>query len=323
LVNPIVYLFLGAATFISFWSSLVEATYLTVRPHSLSSASNRQEGHAREALHIANEKTRLISTTTFLDTISNVVLATTMGLILSDAFGPIGWVYSAVIGSLVIMIILYLLPKAIGVENSVRMALTLAPSSYAVLRVLSPIALPLTSLARSLSRRIVGAPTLKEQDLVNEFEDFLLMLEKAGHIESGAGKILRTALTSSKSTARDALTPVKEIVAVNEAASVLDTLKIMGRSNHPHLPISDKAEVYVGAVTFRSLSKALAAGNLTDSVLNYMVQPAKVNSSDPVATVMDKMEKLGVTMAFVMDEGRIVGMITLTDILEVVLGMKV
>lgn len=323
MVSGPVYLFLVAATFVSFWSSLIEATYLTVRPVSLAAASNSGSTRATKALKITTEKTKLVSTTTFLDTFSNVVLASTIGLVFSEVFGPIGWVYSAVLGSLIIMILLYLLPKAIGIENSVRMAIFLAPSSLTLLNIFSPIAVPLTSLSRNLSQAIIGKPAYSEEDLVNEFEDMLGMLEKAGHIEPDAGKLLRSAMGSSKSTARDILTPIGDIISVSITSTVQDALKLMGKSNHPRLPIYDrKGDQYVGAVTFRSLSSAMAEGKFMNNVVEYMVQPARVEDTEAVATVMDRMQKVGSTIAFVFEGGRIVGMITLTDILERILGVK-
>ena len=98
MVSPVVYTSLVASIFVSFWSSLVEATYLTLRPFSLSSSIGSGSAKASAALEIVSEKTRLVSVTTFVDTISNVVLATTIGLVLSDYFGPIGWVYISVVG---------------------------------------------------------------------------------------------------------------------------------------------------------------------------------------------------------------------------------
>src|SRR5271157_2955528 len=132
MVSLLVVASLIVAAFVAFWSSLIEATYLTLRPYSLSSAISDGSSRASKALEIVSEKTRLVSVTTFVDTISNVVLATTIGLTLSDAFGPIGWVYSAVGGSFVIMTLIYLLPKAIGIENALRMSITLAPSTMMV-----------------------------------------------------------------------------------------------------------------------------------------------------------------------------------------------
>jgi CBS domain containing-hemolysin-like protein len=38
---------------------------------------------------------------------------------------------------------------------------------------------------------------------------------------------------------------------------------------------------------------------------------------------MDKMQKAGVTMAFVSERGKLRGMVTVTDILEVSLGTKI
>ena len=319
-----VYLALGAAITVSFWMSLVEATYLTVRPLSLSTASAEGSSRATKAIKIVGERTKLVSSTTLVSTFSDVILTTATGLILSGAFGPKGWLVTVVLVSIVIMIFLNLLPKAVGIENSVRMALFLAPGTSVLLSVLSPLAVPMTKFAKTLSQSIVGKPAFEKEDLVDEFESLLIMLEKAGEMGPDSGRILRSALASSKITAGDLLTPIGEIVAVSVRSDVREALRLMGKSNHPHLPVwDDKAKAFVGAVTFRSLFRAFDAGGFADGILGYMVQPAGVDADETAAAVMDKMRSAGVTMAFVFDEGKVRGMVTVTDILEVLLGTKV
>jgi CBS domain containing-hemolysin-like protein len=324
MVPPIVYISLGGSIFVAFWSSLVEATYLTLRPFSLGPSIGSGSHHAAAALEIVSEKTRLVSVTTFIDTISNVILATSIGLILSDIFGPIGWVYSALGGSFVIMTLLYLLPKAIGIENALRMSLTLAPSTKVVMEILAPIAVPLTNFARSLSERLVGKPGYKEVDLAAEFEDVVTMLEKAGHIEPDAGRLLRTALSSSKNSAAEAITPVEEIVSIPSDATVFDALKAMGQTNHPRMPVYDsQRKMYVGAVTFRTIAKAISRDLLDSGIHDYMIQPARVSREEGLASVIEKMQDAGTTVAYVFDEEKMIGMITLSDIIERLLGVKV
>jgi CBS domain containing-hemolysin-like protein len=324
LVSVIVYAALVAAVFVSFWSSLVEATYLTLRPFSLSSSIGAGSPKAATALEIVSEKTRLVSVTTFVDTISNVVLATTIGLILSEIFGPIGWVYSAIGGSFVIMTLLYLLPKAIGIENALRMSMVLAPSTKAIMSGLAPIAVPLTNFARALSERLVGKPGYKEVDLAAEFEDVVTMLEKAGHIEPDAGRLLRTQLASSKNNAASVLTPLEEIVSIDSGSTVFDALRTMGQTNHPRMPIYDaKRKTYIGAVTSRTASRAVSRDHTDSPILDYMIQPARVAEDDSLPSVIDKMQDAGTTIAFVYDGDKMVGMITLSDILERLLGIKV
>ena len=324
MVPAVVYVALAIAVLSSFWSSLVEATYLTLRPFSLSSSIGNGSTRASAALEIVTEKTKLVSVTTFVDTVSNVVLASAIGLILSEYFGPIGWVYSAIGGSFVIMTLLYLLPKAIGIENALRMAVVLAPSTKAVLGALAPLAVPLTNLARRLSEMLVGKPGYKEVDLAAEFEDVVTMLEKAGHIEPDAGKLLRTALASSKISAFDAITPLDEIVSIDSDITVLEALKMMGQTNHPRMPVYDaKRKTYIGAVTSRTISKAVSRDHIDAGIHEYMIQPAQVSGDDGLATVIDKMQDAGTTIAFVFNGEMMVGMITLSDILERLLGVKV
>lgn len=324
MVSPVVYITLLIAVFVSFWSSLVEATYLTLRPFSLSPSIGNGSSKATTALDIVSEKTRLVSVTTFIDTISNVVLATTIGLTLSEFFGPIGWVYSAVGGSLVIMTLLYLLPKAIGIENALRMSMVLAPSTKVVMGLLAPIAVPMTNFARALSERMVGKPGYKEVDLAAEFEDVVTMLERGGHIEPDAGRLLRTQLASSGNSASDILTPIDEIVSIDSEATVFDALKTMGQTNHPRMPVYDsKLKMYIGAVTLRTISKAVSRDHIDSGIHDYMIQPAHVTAGDRLPTVIEKMQDSAATIAFVFDGEKLVGMITLSDILERLLGVKV
>ena len=324
MVSTAVYASLVIAVVVSFWSSLVEATYLTLRPFSLSASVGNGSPKAAMALEIVSEKTRLVSVTTFIDTISNVVLATSIGLVLSEFFGPVGWIYSTVGGSFVIMILLYLLPKAIGIENALRMSIMLAPSTKMLMSVLAPLTVPLTNFARALSERLVGKPGYKEVDLAAEFEDVVTMLERAGHIEPDAGRLLRTALTSSKISASDVITPVSEIVSIDSGATVFEALKTMGQTNHPRMPVYDaERNTYIGAVTSRTISKAVSRDHMDLGIQEYTIQPARVSGDDGLATVIDKMQDAGTTIAFVFDDDHMVGMITLSDILERLLGVKV
>ncbi len=318
------YVILAASVALSFWAALVEATFLTVRPLSLTTASAGGDTRATKAIQIVSERTRLVSTTTLVSTFADTLLAATSGVILSSKFGPEGWLVAVIVVSLGIMIFLNLLPKALGIENSVRVATFLSPSTKAVLSVLAPVALPLTSVAKTLSQAVAGKPAFAKDALVDEFESLLIMLERAGHIEPDSGRILRSALASSKTTAGDLLTPIKEIVSVQVDADVRQALRLMGSSNHPHLPVYDaKKGEYVGAVTFRSLFGAFTAEGINHGITSHMVQPAKVRASETAAAVMDKMQSAGVTMAFVSEGSRLVGMVTVTDILEVLLGTKV
>jgi CBS domain containing-hemolysin-like protein len=302
----------------------MEATYLTVSPFSLGSSIGSGSAKATKALAIVKEKTQLVSVTTMLDTTMSVIQASSIGLILTELFGPVGWILTAVVGSLVIMIFLYLLPKAIGIENSPTMAIRLASSTQLLLNTLSPVAVPLTSLARSLSDRIVGKPSYVVEDLADEFEDVVLMLEKAGHIEPDAGRLLRTAVSSSRSTAADVVTSVSEIVYITSNETVLGALKMMGMTSHPRIPVFEATrKIFVGAVTFHSISKAISRDLLNTSLLDYMIQPARVSKDDSLANVIQTLQDTGTTIAFVYDGDEMIGMITLSDLIERIMGIKV
>lgn len=319
----VVYIVLVLAAVLSFSSALVEATFLTVKQVSLFSMRKDGLSKAGTALKITDEKTRLVSVTTLIGTFSNVALASTAGILFSEAFGPLGWLVSVIFGSIMIMIFLDLLPKTIGIEDSVGMAVFLAPGIDATTDVLSPIAQPLMNLARSIATSISGKPAYSKDDIAEEFESRIDMLEADGKIEPDAGRILRTTLASSKYEVKDATTPIDEIIAVHPDSTVLEALKVMGSSHHPRIPVFGKAAgEFVGVVTFHSLTSGLSEGKLNEPISNFITQAVSVEADESIATVADMMSRSGVTIAFVYREGKMIGMITLTDLLEWILGLK-
>jgi len=320
----VVYSILVLAAALSFLSALVEATYLSVKQVSLFSMQKDGSKKAKGALKITNEKTRLVSVTTLIGTFSNVALASTVGIVFSESFGPLGWLVSVIFGSVTIMIFLDLVPKTIGIEDSVGMAVFLAPGIAATTNALSPIAQPLMNVARRVATLLSGKPAYSEDDIAEELESRIDMLEADGKIHPDAGRILRTTLASSKYAVGDATTPIEDIIAVNTDTTVLEALKVMGSSHHPRIPVFNRSQgEYVGVVTFRSLTTGLSEGKLNEPISSFIVQAVKVDADEPVATVADKMSHHGVTIAFVYREEKMVGVITLSDLLERILGFRV
>ncbi len=323
MASLVIYLALIAAAILAFFASVLEATYLTVKSPSLFTMQKGGSRKAETALKIVGNKTKLVTVTTFMDTFSNVVLATSIGIILSEDFGPLGWVVGVFVGSFLIMIFLSLVPKALGIENPVTMAVLLAPAAYLMMDILSPIATPLATISRKMAGYISGKPMYSVDEIADEFEHLIDMLEADGKIEPDAGRILRTTLAASHSDVLSSMTPIEKIVSVDSDTTVMEALKVMGSSSHPRIPVYDRSQgEYVGVLTFRSLSKGISEQRVTDKVSKHMVTAAKIEADESISVVAERMGRAGVTIAFVYRDARIIGVITLTDLLERILGFK-
>jgi len=322
-VELAVYLALVAAATVSFCITLVEATYLTVKRPPLLSMEKGGSRRAGKALKITGEKAKLVSVTTFIDTVANVVLVTTMGIVLSAFYGPLGWIVSVLVGSLLIMIFLSLIPKTIAVENPVKMAVALSSATLATVDALSPVSGPLAGLAKRMAALVGGKRVYREDEISEELESAIDMLEADSRFGPDAGRMIRTTLASSQYTVMDVATPAEKIVSVGADATVMEALSAMGTSRHPRIPVfdADKAE-FVGVVTFHSLARGISENAVSDRALKYLVQPARVEADASIASAMDSMSGAGVTIAFVYQEGKMIGVITITDLLERIFGFK-
>jgi len=322
-VGIAVYVALVAAAIVSFCIALVEATYLTVKRPPLLSMEKGGSHNAEKALRITGEKAKLVSVTTLIDTVANVVLVTTMGIVLSALFGPLGWVVSVLVGSLLIMVFLSLIPKTIAVENPVKMAVALSPGTLATVDALAPVSGPLAGLARRMAALVGGKRVYSEDEISEEMESAIDMLEADSRFGPDAGRMIRTTLASSQYTVMDVATPAEKIVSVAVDATVMEVLSAMGSSRHPRIPVFDRGKAeFVGVVTFHSLAQAISEDGVRDKALKYLVQPARVEADASIASAMDSMSGAGVTIAFVYQEGKMIGVITITDLLERIFGFK-
>jgi CBS domain containing-hemolysin-like protein len=135
--------------------------------------------------------------------------------------------------------------------------------------------------------------------------------------------MIRTTLASSQYAVTDIATAVERIVSVDSEATLMEALKVMGNSHHPRIPVYDRAgNTYIGVVTFRSLAKGISDGRLGEKASAFVVQPAKVEAGASIASAVDAMSAAAVTVAFVYQDGKMVGVITVTDLLERILGFK-
>jgi CBS domain containing-hemolysin-like protein len=111
---------------------------------------------------------------------------------------------------------------------------------------------------------------------------------------------------------------------VDSEATVLDALRTMGETGHPRIPVYDpKANQYIGAVTFHTMARAISREHIDSKIHDYMIQPARVAAEESLPSVMEKLQDAGTTIAFVFDGQRMTGVITLSDIIEQILGIKV
>jgi CBS domain containing-hemolysin-like protein len=125
----------------------------------------------------------------------------------------------------------------------------------------------------------------------------------------------------SEKTARDVMVPRTEIVAVEMDTPPEELIRMLEEEGHSRLPVyRGDLDHMVGVLHARDLVPLITIPHLI--VLHDLVRPATfVPWSKPIGDLLREMQKKRIHMAMVVDEyGGFMGMVTLEDILEEIVG---
>lgn len=119
------------------------------------------------------------------------------------------------------------------------------------------------------------------------------------------------------------MTPRTEIVAIEADTGLVEAARVVDDCGHSRIPVYEgNLDTIIGTFSARYLVKLLATGELEQSRLRDLLRPAFfVPETKEVGELMTEMRRERQKMAIVLDEyGGTAGLVTLTDILEEIVG---
>lgn len=215
-----------------------------------------------------------------------------------------------------------MVPKNLAVAGPDRAVLWFGPPLVAVARAVSPVIVGLNRLANALLR-LFGVEPRDEVASAFTAEEVQSIVERSqaeGLLEDGQG-LLSSAIEFSDRTAADVMTPVGRLLGVPRGCSVADVERLVARSGFSRYPVTDADGVPVG---YLHLKDVLYAGpdERDLPIPDWRVRAlARVRPDDEVEDALAAMQRSGSHVAAVVqDDGTIVGVVFLEDILEELVG---
>jgi CBS domain containing-hemolysin-like protein len=219
-----------------------------------------------------------------------------------------------------------LAPKSAAIARTVPIALVLAPP----LRVFYLATKPVVDLLNGLGNLVLrpfGIPPASEAGHAPHSEDELRTLlresREGGLIERDEERVSEAALVFGDRRAREVMTPRAGIDYVTTDQSPRDAAEKATRSGHTRLPLCEPDRGLEGTVGFVNAKDLLrVAFGTAPGDLRELARPiARVAESTRLDEVLREMRRDRRHLALVLDEhGTVVGLITLEDILEELVG---
>jgi putative hemolysin len=315
--------------------AMSEIAVVSSRKARLRQRADAGDARARGALDLAENPNRFLATIQVGITLVGVLAAAfggaTIAERLAEFFRLVSWLQPVaepvslglvVVGiTFVSLIIGELVPKRLALAHPEGIAAALAGPMQALAR----LARPLVALLSACTEGVVRLLRMKPQDdaPVTEEEVRLLVREgmRAGVFHPSEPALIEGVLALDRLPVRQLMTPRAKIIWVN----VDDPHDVIWHkivvSGHTTFPVYEgHRDNVVGVVTVKAIYANLAAG-IPPKVRDLMTPALVVPGSMSAASLLDTFKRTGKHLALVTDEfGGIVGLISLHDIMEAIIG---
>ena len=282
------------------------------------------KGHkgARLALKLFQHPEVLL-TTTLVGTNIAVVTLTTLGtLLMIDLFGKRGDLYAFLLFTPILLIFGEIVPKSVYQHKADALAPVVVYPLRAFKLLLYPVVATFSLIAR-LAARVTGGPRSEENLFITrqQMSTLVDMAARGAEMDVFDRKRIERAIRFSRTTVGEAMVPLAEIVALNRLRSTADAVSLVRQHGYNRLPVyQGNIGNVVGVVTLTVWE--IMDPSLTSRPLSELIRPPLyVSPLQRIDELLPQLREREDHMAVVVDEfGSAIGMITIEDILEEVVG---
>jgi putative hemolysin len=214
-----------------------------------------------------------------------------------------------------------LLPKRIGLNYAEIIAVRVAPLVAFFVRVLTPVVWLLTFSTEGLLK-IFGLDHPDEISVTEaEVKDLIAEGAESGVFKPSEKTMLESVMRLADRTVRGVMTPRLDMIWIGIDDPETEWEQIVQTSGYSRFPVAsgDMSDV-LGVVYAKDLLYMSATGQ-TINLQTAMRPVLKVPDTTSVLRLLDQFKQAGQHLAIVIDEyGSVEGMVSLTDILEAIVG---
>jgi putative hemolysin len=318
-------LVLGNAIFVA-----AEYALVTARRTRLEERAKQGNRSARTALRLMDEPVRFISTVQLGITVFGILIGAIGEPLLSHYFDPImsytlAFVLAFLILTYLSVVLGELVPKAISLQKSERVATLLAVPLDLLQRAVNPIVWVLQGSA-NLVARVFGVDPAPAGAMLYTREDIRLSVaaaEDVGEFQRAEEEMLYKVFDFAGKEVHEVMVPRPEVVAISVGLPPEDCLAAVVDSPYTRYPAyRGSLDDIVGILHVRDLFSALNDRGIAQVHIEELLRPAPVvPETKDLGALLGDFRREKQHMAIVVDEyGATQGIVTLEDVLEEIVG---
>jgi putative hemolysin len=316
--------------------SMAELAVLSARRVRLQKRAAAGDRGAGAALELAADPNRFLSTVqvgiTLIGTIAGAYGGAALAQTLAESLEQVPALArsSRALAVAIVVLGITFVTLVFGELVPKRLALTrpepIASLMARPMRALSVVAVPVVRVlggSTELVVRLLGVKASTEPEVTEEeVKDLLLRGRQSGVFAPSEEKIVHRVFRLGDRRAGMLMTPRHEIVWLDAADPPAEMRRKIAGSPHSQFPVCDgDLDAVLGVVQVKDLLLRGLVGSGPCDLSGLIVLPLLLYEGMPAFEVLERFRTSGTSLAMVLDEfGSVEGLVTLTDIIEVLVG---
>jgi len=310
---------------VSGFFSISETSMMALNRYRLRHLAQRGHRGARLTTDLLRNIDQFLGVVLLGNNVINAASALLVGEIARRLLGDSEFALLIATGAAAFAILVFseITPKVVGAAYPERIAL---PSSYVLmplLKITRPVVwfvnLFVQALLRMMRLRATGSP--EEQKL--SVEELRTLVLETGYLPQKHKNILVNLFDLEAVTVDDVMVPRSQIEAIDIEAPIEDLRHQVSTAYHRRLLVyQDQLDNVIGTLRVRSVLNIAQQGDLTHEGLRDILRdPYFVPSGTPLFSQLQNFQEHEDRVSLVVDEyGELMGLVTLEDILEEIIG---
>lgn len=305
----------------SAYFSATETAFTTLNKVRVKTKADDGNKRAKLVLKLANNYDKLLSTILIGNNIVNI-LASSMGTLLfiewCNGNSDLASVLSTIVLTVLVLIFGEISPKSLAKEFPETFASFSAPIINALCIVLTPI-----NFLFTMWKKFLNLFFKNKEDTTITDDELITMVDEAEHeggINSQESELIKSAIEFNDLEVKDILIPRVDVVSIDIGSTEEEVAQVFLETHFSRLPVyRDTVDNVVGILHEKDFIKQRDEPGFS---LEKVIKPAVfVVATAKISDILRQLQKAKSHMAIVSGEfGDVVGIITMEDILEELVG---
>jgi len=293
-------------------------TAITLAEYNKIKRGRKQED--KRIAYLIDKKEAIVSSTLIATNFINILTSSIITVFTVETIGSIYLPIATIITTVFIIIFAEIIPKTLATHY----AMNIIKKSSVFLMLCYFINYPIVLIFSYLSKIIVSFIGLfnneaKHKMTEDELKEIFNISREDGALVNLEHTLLKKAVHLKNLKIKNIMTKVHKIISIKEDSSFVNMVKIFRESNFSRLPVTSKdGKTFLGLIHYKDV---LFNFKDSSSIKSLIKSAIFVPESSTVFSIIKVMNKEKRNMVFVIDdEGDVLGLLTMDDILAVICG---